>query len=60
MKDLLKATYGMLLEEKLLDEIKNIRRGAFARLWENPVFGAILLPSGGTALIQIIAWASSR
>ncbi|MGC3958345.1 MAG: hypothetical protein QM813_10515 [Verrucomicrobiota bacterium] len=46
--------------EKLLDEIKNIRRGAFARLWENPVFGAILLPSGGTALIQIIAWASNR
>ncbi len=46
--------------EKLLDEIKSIRRGAFARLWENPVFGAILLPSGGTALIQIIAWASSR
>jgi hypothetical protein len=42
--------------EKLLQEIRNIRRGAFVSFWDNPVIGAIFLSSGGTTLIQILVW----
>jgi hypothetical protein len=46
--------------EKLLDEIRNLRRGAFRGFWENPVVGAILLPSGGTAFLQLVMWLAGR
>ena len=42
--------------EKLLKEIRRLRRGAFIPIWENPVLGAVLLPSGGTAMFQILVW----
>lgn len=42
--------------EKLLEEIRNLRRGAFVPLWENPVLGAILLPSSSVAAFQILIW----
>ena len=38
--------------EKLLDEIRTLRRGAFVPFWENPVVGAVFVSSGGTTLIQ--------
>jgi len=40
--------------ERLLEEIRNLRRGAFVPFWENPVLGAALLPSGGAAAFQIL------
>ena len=42
--------------EKLLEEIRTLRRGAFVPFWENPVLGAILLPSGGLGVLQILFW----
>jgi hypothetical protein len=41
---------------KLLEEIHTLRRGAFVPFWENPVFRAILLPSGGTVVLQVLIW----
>jgi len=40
--------------EQLLNDINSLRKGAFGGFWSNPVVGALLLPSGGTALIEII------
>lgn len=52
-----KAESNASQAEKLLDEICSIRRGAFARAWESPLFGAMLLPSGGLTLVQALIWA---
>jgi hypothetical protein len=52
-----KAESNASQAEKLLDEINDIRRGAFARAWESPLFGAMLLPSGGLTLVQALIWA---
>ena len=46
--------------EKLLEEIRRLRRGAFVPFWENPVLGAVLLPSGGTAVFQMLVWFMGR
>jgi len=46
--------------ERLLDEIKNLRRGAFAPLSESPLLGAILLNSSGAVLIQLAAIAFAK
>ena len=40
--------------EALLHEIRSLKKGAFGGFWSNPVLGALLVPSGGTALIEII------
>lgn len=40
--------------EDLLEEIRTLDKGAFSGFWSNPAVGALLLPSGGTALIEII------
>ncbi|MDB6023678.1 MAG: hypothetical protein JWQ04_3535 [Pedosphaera sp.] len=40
--------------QKLLNEIKDLNTGAFAGFWGNPVVGALLFPSGGMALIELI------
>ena len=45
--------------EKLLEEIGELKRGAFVGFWENPTLSAILLPSGGTAMIQLFILLSS-
>jgi hypothetical protein len=42
--------------EALLDEIRSLKKGAFGGFWSNPVLGALLVPSGGTALIEIIQY----
>ena len=42
--------------DNLLKEIETLHSGAFVTLWENPVLGAILLPSGGMALIELLAY----
>ena len=42
--------------EKLLEELCTLRRGAFVPFWENPVLGAVLLPSGGMAVVQMLIW----
>ena len=46
--------------EKLLEEIRHLRRGAFVPFWENPVLGAVLLPSGSTAVFQMLVWVMGR
>ena len=40
--------------EQLLDEIRQLRRGAFVPFWQNPVLGAILLPSGGATILNAL------
>jgi hypothetical protein len=42
--------------EKLLEEIRTLQRGAFVPFWENPVLRAILLPSSGVAVLQMLVW----
>jgi len=42
--------------ERLLEEIRSLRRGAFVPFWENPVLGAVLLPSSGLAVLQMLIW----
>lgn len=42
--------------EALLEEIGSLKKGAFGGFWQNPVVGALLVPSGGTALIEIIRY----
>jgi hypothetical protein len=46
--------------KQLLDEIRDLRRGAFAPFWENPVVGALFLSSGGTTALQVMIWFMSR
>ena len=46
--------------EKLLEEIRRLRRGAFVPIWENPILGAVLLPSSGTAVFQLLIWLMGR
>jgi hypothetical protein len=46
--------------KQLLDEIRNLRRGAFAPFWENPVVGALFLSSGGTTALQLLIWFMNR
>ena len=41
---------------ELLDAIRNLKRGAFGGFWGNPVVGALLVPSGGAALVEIIRY----
>jgi hypothetical protein len=46
--------------EALLQEIRDLRRGAFVPFWENPVVGAVFLSSGGTTLFQLVVWFMGR
>jgi hypothetical protein len=46
--------------EKLLEDIRNLHRGAFASMWQNPVIGAVFLQSGGLTLIQLLTWFAGR
>jgi hypothetical protein len=40
--------------EKLLQDIRHLKRGAFVPFWQNPLVAAILVPSGGTVLVETI------
>lgn len=46
--------------EKLLEEIRDLRRGAFVPFWQNPVVGALFLSSGGTTMLQMFIWFMGR
>ncbi len=46
--------------KKLLEEMRELRSGAFVPAWENPILGAILVPSGGTVLIEILTQMFSK
>jgi hypothetical protein len=46
--------------KQLLDEIRELRGGAFAPFWQNPVVGAIFASSGGVTLLQIMIWLINR
>ena len=39
--------------EELIDEIRRLKRGAFAPLSEQPFLRAVLFPSGGLGLIAV-------
>jgi hypothetical protein len=40
--------------KEIIDQVKNLRRGAFLRFTQKPWVGALLIPLGGTGLIQLI------
>jgi hypothetical protein len=40
---------------RLLNEIESLDKGAFAPIWESPLIGAILIPSGGSVLIELLS-----
>jgi hypothetical protein len=45
---------------RLLEEIRNLRRGAFVSFWQNPIVGAITASSGSMTLIQLVIWLMGR
>jgi hypothetical protein len=55
-----KAQKALGQAEKLLDEIQELDTGAFAGFWQNPLVGALLVPSGGTAIIELIHYFIAR
>jgi hypothetical protein len=42
--------------EKLLEEMRTLRSGALVGFAGNPVIGALLVPSGGTVIIELIRY----
>jgi hypothetical protein len=44
--------------EQLLQEMHNLKTGAFAGFWGNPVVRAVLVPSGGAAFLEIVQYFS--
>jgi len=51
-----KKQHDIAETEELLDDIRRLKKGAFGGFWGNPVVGALLLPSGGTAVIEILRY----
>jgi hypothetical protein len=41
--------------KSLLEEIMNLRRGAFAPMSRNPLVGALLVNSSGVVLLELVA-----
>jgi hypothetical protein len=41
---------------KLLDELQSLDKGAFAPFWQSPLIGAILIPSGGSVLLELMSY----
>lgn len=54
------AVHSANQAEQLLDEIRDVNRGAFVGFWQNPVVGALLVPSGGTVLVELSVWLLGR
>jgi hypothetical protein len=46
--------------EQLLQEIQRLDTGAFSGFWQNPIVGALLVPSGGSALIELLQYCFGR
>ncbi|HTL17515.1 MAG TPA: hypothetical protein VL793_09770, partial [Patescibacteria group bacterium] len=55
-----KARHSVSQAQDLLEDIRQLRKGAFTSFWENPILGALLLPSGGTALIELCSYFLQR
>jgi len=51
-----RSTLALDEGEKLLEEMRSLRSGAFVGFAGNPVIGALLVPSGGTVLLQLICY----
>jgi hypothetical protein len=55
-----KAQAALGQAEKLLAEIQGLDTGAFAGFWDNPLLGALLVPSSGSALIELVQYFMAR
>jgi len=55
-----KEQHNIFETEALLTDIQSLKAGAFGGFWSNPVVGALLVPSGGAGLIQIISYFLNR
>jgi hypothetical protein len=55
-----KAEKALGQAEKLLEEIQQLDSGAFGGFWDNPLIGALLVPSGGTAIVELIQYFIAR
>jgi hypothetical protein len=49
------ATNRATMGQHLLDDIESLNKGAFAPIWDSPLIGAILIPSGGSVLIELLS-----
>jgi low affinity Fe/Cu permease len=49
-----RTTASLTEGEQLLEEMRGMRSGAFVGFAGNPVIGALLVPSGGTVLLELI------
>jgi hypothetical protein len=45
-----------IVGDTLLTEIKDLKTGAFAPFWDNPLVQALLIPSGGTAFFEVLLY----
>lgn len=55
-----KEEHDIKQAEELVDEIRKLNTGAFCTLWKNPILGALLVPSGGTAAVELITYLMGR
>ncbi|MDB6019249.1 MAG: hypothetical protein JWR19_3738 [Pedosphaera sp.] len=46
--------------ERLLEEIRQLQRGAFALFWKNPVVTTVFVSSGGMTALQVLIWFMGR
>jgi len=46
--------------KQLLDEIRELRRGAFVPFWQNPIVSALSVSSGSMTLLQVLIWFMGR
>jgi hypothetical protein len=51
-----RTTAALTEGEKLLEEMRGLRSGAFVGFAGNPVVGALLVPSGGTVVLELIRY----
>jgi len=47
-----KEERAIALGKKLIKDVQQLKTGAFADFWENPIIGALLVPSGGTVIVE--------
>jgi len=45
---------------QLLEEMHQLRRGAFVPFWENPIVTTLFASSGGITILQILIWAMGK
>ena len=42
--------------ELLIDEVANLRRGAFSKFADNPIIQAVAVPFGGLGIASFLDW----